>query len=89
MTLRYELCNDYALLACMLSASQNYVVNRDVVVDYPMNGATSVTRALETYIEGELIRMRQYKKHPIFSALDLIGMCYSYLRQNVRMQKGS
>lgn len=82
---RYPVATDYALFVKLLKSTNNYMVTSYVVVEFPLDGMSSTTRAFEGYIECELIRMREYGKSPVSSSVDMIGIAQSYLRQNINI----
>lgn len=81
----YPIATDYDMFVRMLNKTNNYKVNGAPIVTFSTQGTSSGPRAFEGYIECELIRMRNYAKHPALSALDMIAISYTYLKQQVRV----
>lgn len=83
--IRYQIACDYEMFVKLLKLSQNYIVTDFPIVLFPVDGISSSTRALEGFIECELIRMREYQKAPVLAAMDLGLTCNTYVRQRTRI----
>lgn len=81
---QYEVATDYAMFVTLLKETKHYLVSDFTVTDYPLGGLSNASRAYEGFIECELIRMRQYRKSPELTALDIVNISANYLRDKIK-----
>ncbi len=79
----YKVASDYEMFVKILKLTKNYCFLHKPIANFSLGGLSTV-REYEGWIECELIRMREYGKHPLLAALDLATLSTSYVRSNVR-----
>lgn len=83
LDLTYKIANDYAMFAKMLKMTKNYAALNVPIANFSLGGMSSV-KEYEGWLECELIRIREFGKHPLLSALDLASLCTAYVRSKIQ-----